>query len=1148
MQSSDPRLLPPYCFPKQCLLNLCLLILIACHLGKPFMWVSLQAQSRDTPHWTQTPLLEPKGSQERKEGFRRIHEKQSGIGFVNQLEGDAFLTDAVAHNGSGVALGDINNDGLDDIYFCGLQSPNELYLNQGNWQFKVMEHGQVDCPDQLSTGAIIVDVDGDHDQDLLVGGIASGVRLFLNDGAGQFRESVDSGLDRNGSPTSMAMADLDRDGDLDLYCAHYIDEMYTADPTTSYGLVRRGGKLEVNRVNGQSTEEPRLRNRFTVSSTGKLRELPEMDQLYLNDGKGHFTSISLQKGTFLSQQGQAVQPPRDWSLAVSFRDFNHDGWPDLYVCSDNATPDRLWINNQLGGFQLADRFAIRHTSRSSMGIDVADVNRDGYDDFLVVDMFARDPARRMQQLVKQTSPPEEVVIPHAQPRYNRNTLFMGALSGYFKEVALMSGVAASDWSWCPIFLDVDLDGDDDLLISNGFSFDVMDQDSHDALKTESLSVAQRKRSRQFHPPFLTPDAAFRNRGDGTFEPADADWGFEQHGVSYGMAMADLDQDGDQDLVINQLNQPAMAFENIAVGSRVKVQLKGLQANHAATGARLTLTSSKGRQSQVIQTGGRYMSSDSPSRTFALSQPEEPTARLQIDWPNGTTSQLSGIKTQHLLTIIQPEQAPLSDLAPAQPDPLLVRLQTLVPTQAKPSALAHKNDNDTFLCLTDLDGGLVAHDINQDGRMDLWLEGSSQHHPRMLLQQVNGSFQDAPLGDQAIQARGKATGWKSQDNQPCWIVSASQISPRGIRSISLYLINQHGLTIESIPTSLRSLSALSVLDLDHDGDLDLVVAGKGAADQSHPSSLMIWLTRAGKLEPLVDPSLVGNWRLGIRALSPLENFRGNQAALLVAGAWGPLNLLFWEDGRLRDLSNSHGLDGITGAWTSLLCGDFDSDGDNDILAGNLGTNTEWSLVGSQRVGVFQLELKPPMKDQILPVAFRDGKWWPIQDLNTLKGMAPEIVARIPSHAAFSRMDLTSFTDFTGAEDPRLFEVQTLFSTVLWNEGGRFATQSLPAEAQTSPIRAMVHGHLGVAREPFIFIGQNVFQGDNPLTRHDAGDGLLMVLKANHLWDCVSADRTGVRLVGEQTGLCFIPASVNRSWQIAVAESSGIVSILGPAGKE
>ena len=220
---------------------------------------------------------------------------------------------------------------------------------------------------------------------------------------------------------------------------------------------------------------------------------------------------------------------------------------------------------------------------------------------------------------------------------------MGALSGYFKEVALMSGVAASDWSWCPIFLDVDPDGDDDLLISNGFSFDVMDQDSHDALKTESLSVAQRKRSRQFHPPFLTPDAAFRNRGDGTFEPADADWGFEQHGVSYGMAMADLDQDGDQDLVINQLNQPAMAFENIAVGSRVKVQLKGLQANHAATGARLTLTSSKGRQSQVIQTGGRYMSSDSPSRTFALSQPEEPTARLQIDWPNGTTSQLSGIR-------------------------------------------------------------------------------------------------------------------------------------------------------------------------------------------------------------------------------------------------------------------------------------------------------------------------------------------------------------------------------------------------------------------------------------------------------------------------------------------------------------------------
>jgi hypothetical protein len=622
------------------------------------------------PAWSEqagfrSAAVQPAGAG--KSGFTLMKPEETGVWFTNVLQGDAFLTNAVAHNGSGVALGDADGDGGIDIYLCNLEGPNRLFLNRGSWRFAEAELGDAACRDQFSTGAVLADLDADGDLDLLVNGIAAGTRLFLNDGRGRFAEVKDSGLSRTASATSLALADIDGDGDLDLYCTHYIDVMHLADPTIRFGIMMRNGRWTLTKINDELATLPKWKDRFEVLPGGRVRELPEVHGLYRNDGRGRFTPIQFESGVFLDSHGRPIPPYRDWGLAVQFRDLNGDGAPDLYVCNDNASPDRVWINSGHGTFRALEPLHLRHTSRSSMGIDFADVNRDGRDDILVLDMLAREPEKRMMQLVRDHSDPREFESIEAQPRYNRNMLFLGRGDGSFAEVGLMAGVAASDWSWCPIFLDVDLDGYEDLLISNGFSFDVMDQDSNDEIRmNRRMTRDQLQRSRRLHPPWPTKNAAFRNRGDGTFEPRDRDWGFDQAGISNGMSLGDLDQDGDLDVVINNLNGVATLLRNDTSAGRVAVRLQGLSPNTQGIGARLKLISGVHTQSQEMICGGRYMSGDQAMRTFAAPVDSPGPLRLEVRWRNGAESILSNMQPNRLYEVRQPPNSAAAAAPPPHP--------------------------------------------------------------------------------------------------------------------------------------------------------------------------------------------------------------------------------------------------------------------------------------------------------------------------------------------------------------------------------------------------------------------------------------------------------------------------------------------------
>ena len=603
----------------------------------------------------------------RDAGFELLPPALTGLSFTNRLFGEMFLTNAVAHNGAGVAASDVDGDGLCDLYFANLQGANRLYRNLGGWKFAdITDASGVGCAGQLSTGAVFADVNGDGHTDLLVNGITAGTRLFVNDGRGRFAEPADSGLARENTAMSLALGDVDGDGDLDLYVANYIDVMHIADSSTRFTLGRRGDGWVVSRVNGQSTFKARFRDRFLVTHDGKVKELPERDCFYLNDGTGKFQKMVFEQGSFTDEDGQPFAAARDWGLAVAFRDVNGDLAPDLYVCNDFSSPDRFWINDGRGRFRAVPRLAVRHTSRSSMGIDFADINRDGHDDMLVLDMLARQQARRLVHLDKEKPIPSVVGKFDDRPRYNRNALLVSRGDGTWLEAANYAGLEASDWSWAAAFMDVDLDGLEDVLITNGFSFDTLDIDSKNRVaaiqNATKLPTAELKRLRKHRPAWPSANAAFRNLGGLKFAPASSDWGFDHVGVSYGMALADLDNDGDQDVVINNLNQAAGLYRNESSKPRVAVRLRGRGGNRFGIGARIRLANGESVLSQEIMAGGRYLSGDDPMRVFAMVPGE--AHRLEVLWRTGARSVLEDVQANRLYEIHEPEAKAKPIVTPA----------------------------------------------------------------------------------------------------------------------------------------------------------------------------------------------------------------------------------------------------------------------------------------------------------------------------------------------------------------------------------------------------------------------------------------------------------------------------------------------------
>ena len=1089
----------------------------------------------------QTARLQPiQGGQP---GFRLQSSAITGVDFVNVLSRETALTNAVVLNGAGLAIGDVNGDGWADLYFCNLQGSNRLYRNLGDWRFEEIKDEMIACEGQFSTGAAFADVDGDEDLDLLVNGISAGTRLFLNDGKGAFSERKNSGLSQTASATSMALADIDGDGDLDLYCAHYIDVMSTADPTIQYALVKRDGRFVVTHVDGEPTTTSRLRNRFLVSSTGRLRELPEADGLYLNEGGGRFRAVQFQPGAFMDAEGSPLSPYRDWGLAVMFRDINRDGFPDLYVCNDNASPDRVWLNSGKGAFRALPPLQLRHTSRSSMGVDFADVNRDGRDDFFVLDMLSLDHAKRMTQLVKQYSSNAVIRQWKERPRYNRNTLFMGESDGSFVETALMAGVAASDWSWCPVFVDVDLDGYEDLLVSNGFLFDVLDQDSHNQLRTSKLSKFDRKRSRQFHPPLPLKNVAFRNRGDGAFEEVSVQWGFDVEGISYGMALGDLDNDGDLDVVVNQLNQKALLFQNTAPASRIKVSLRGKAPNVHGVGARIRFTSGQLTQSQEMISGGRYLACDEAARVFAFLGGDGEAARLEVIWRSGKHTIVPTVLPNRTYTIheagsSQKETPPQAELQPLFAD--AGRLLDYVHREAFGGEPALQTMLPSRLDATG--PGLSWFDADGDAWEDLFISGGS---PAVFLNRRGREFQKIEFSPPLPESQGPVLGWNNGRGKRFWLAAASTRSPRGnsedgAGAIHVYNMKT-GEVVDVLETGAESVSALCAADVDGDGDLDLFVGGgQRPGRYPEPADSKIWLNNEGSLE------YSERWSRAFQSVGMVKGavfFELDGDArpdLALALEWGPIRIFRNSGKGFLEATRKQGMHSLRGWWTGIAAADFDGDGRTDLAAGNRGRNTALAIYPTKQ---FRIWFADDNGNGILTAveSWKQGnRWLPIADRTTLSSVLPNLPRQFPTHSQFAQASMKDILDLA-SKDFQSLSANHVDSSVFLNKEGGFVPQSLPVEAQFSPVYAVNAADFDGDGWEDLFLGQNDFSVATRLTRNDGGRGLWLRGRGDGFFDAQDSLASGLRIFGMQRGAALADYNQDGRMDLAATQKNAPVKL-------
>lgn len=1109
-----------------------------------FIFLSLSSQTAPASSWSEGAgfrSLEVDPGRNGKAGFTLMDPQTTGVRFTNELKGDLYLTNAVAHNGAGLALGDVDGDGWVDIYLCSVQGPNRLYRNLGQWRFQEIDPGEAACAGQLSTGATFADVDGDGDLDLLVNGIATGTRLFLNDGKGKFTELKESGLSRTNSAMSMALADIDGDGTLDLYCAHYIDVMHLADPTTRFALARRGDKWEVTKVNGESTRLPKWKDRFEALPNGKVRELPEVHGLYRNDGSGHFRAIQFEPGVFLDDHGQPIPPYRDWGLSVMFRDLNGDGAPDIYVCNDFASPDRVWLNTGKGAFRAIAPFTLRHTSRSAMGIDFADINRDGHDDFIVVDMLARAHRQRMTQLVKDS---QELIAPEridALPSFNRNTLFYGRDDGSFAEAAFFAGVAATDWSWCPIFLDVDLDGYEDLLVSSGFSFDVMDQDADDEIRQRRMTDEQLKRSRQLYPRWPSPKAAFRNRGDGTFEPMAHEWRFDQTAISYGMALGDLDNDGDLDLVVNNLNEGASLYRNDATAGRIAVRLKGLPRNTQGIGARIRLLGGSGSvtQSQEMICGGRYLSGDQAMRVFAAQPGAGRPMRLEVTWRNGAETVLTNVQANRIYEVDQPAQAARTprETAPA-----------ITPFFADVSSrLGHVHVEDPFddwarqpllpRRLSRLGPGLCWYDCDGDGWEDLVVTGARGGKLAIFSNNHGENFGMVPGLQENAGDQGAVLGMGDGKGNRHLLVAVSNYEMPGALESQLALYSPTNPASAQLWTAGKaSLGPICLADIDGDGDLDLFAGGRFLPGRyPEPVSSSIWVNENGELRRNAELSRPFE-ALGLVSGATFADLDGDgQPDLALAMEWGPVRLFRNHHGRFEEMTAQWGLEGTSGWWTGISAGDFDGDGKMDLAVGNWGRNSFYELYQPGPIRIYYDEGSGSAILHLLEAWQNGGNWVPVRNRFWLARGFPEVAQQFPKHAAYAQ---ATIQEILGAhlQTAKTVEAGVFDSSIFLNRGSHFERIPLPREAQLSPVFSINVGDFDGDGNEDIFLSQNFFGIASDLTRDDGGRGLWLRGSGRGVFSSMDGSKTGIKIYGEQRGAALADFNHDGRVDLAVSQNN------------
>lgn len=1103
------------------------------HEGQGYRWADVGTGFRD------------------RTGFAQLNASRTNIRAINSVTPEEVTRNRHYLNGSGVAAGDVDGDGLVDLYFASLMGPNTLYRNRGGLEFEdITAEAGVAHEDHLSTGVVFADVDHDGDLDLLVASLHHGVALYLNDGAGAFREVPDAGLDAaagKGSHT-LALADVDGDGHLDLYVANYRER--SINDLVDVRELTWENTVEETRA-GDSVEY-RLRapfgDYFTIlfreeGLPPERREVGERDLLFLGDGQGRFEEVADPATRFLDPDGEPRGLDRDWGLAAKFHDLNGDHRPDLYVANDFWTPDRVWINQGAGVFRAIDPLAIRNLSFSSMTVDFADVDRDGAEDIFVTEMLSPLHERRARHYRPKGPYPTLRFQIDGQPQHNRNSLYLGRGDGTFAQTAYYSGVEASGWSWGTHFLDVDLDGYEDLLVATGFAYDLQDMDTQLRMYQE---LAQGARASQGHltdyPPLHLANRAYRNNRDRTFSDASGDWGFEEADISQAIAVADLDNDGDLDLTINRLNAPAALYENRASASRIAVRLRGEAPNTQAIGATVGLEGGPVAQQKEVVAGGTYLSGSDPMVVFAAD--EEGDHVLTVTWPDGRRTVIDGLAANRIYEVRQSGagEATAGEGRPRSA-PIFADISDRI------DHTHHESRFDDWWLQPFLPVGLSRQgpgvswlDIDADGDDDLVIAAGRGGRLAVFENRGDGRLTRRAVPGLTGSTGGDQTtilGWPGAAAVTVVVGNANlEQGNVGAPAALTYTVTPDGATpLDSVPDNLSTTGPLAAADYDADGDLDLFVGGRFIPAQ-YPLDATSRLFRNDGGRFGADRSNAGALRdVGLVTGAVFTDFdQDGDPDLVVSREWGSMALFENRDGTFHDITEAVGLDRHRGWWNGVATGDFNNDGRPDIVATNWGLNSPYRVDPQHPLRMYYGDFDLDHRVDIIEAYYDTvaGDYVPRRQLFDYQSVASALLRGIQSHRDFASATIDEILGPRAGSTPFL-EVNELRHTLFINEGDHFSAQPLPAETQLSAAFAATVADYDNDGHEDVFLGQNLFYVRHDLPRLDAGRGVWLKGDGEGGFQVVPGHVTGITVYGEQKGAALSDFDADGRVDLAVTQN-------------
>jgi hypothetical protein len=1092
--------------------------------------------------------------------FELLKPEATGVTFANTLPERADfnpLNYLYYYNGGGVAVGDIDGDGLPDLYFTSNLGPNKLYRNRGNYTFEdITDKAGVADPDGWKTGVTMADVNGDGKLDIYVSGVDYlGMHgrnvLYINNGDGTFTDRTkEFGLEHVGYSTQALFFDYDGDGDLDMYLLDHSTHTERATDRQSQG----------------GPTNPR---------TG--------DRLFRNDG-GHFTDVTTQAGLHDGIDG--------YGLGVVVSDFNNDGCPDIYVTNDFQGNDFLYINNCNGTFTESITKAMGHTSRFSMGVDAADFNNDGRTDIISLDML---PER--EDILKTSASTESFDLYNLRlqagymPQYERNALQLNRGKGKFSEIGNLAGVSATDWSWAALFADLDNDGRKDLFITNGIYRRPNDMDYITYVGNEAVQKSLGEKITEENlallkkmPQVPLAKYAFRNDGNYRFTNVAQEWGLAQTGFSNGAAYVDLNNSGNLDLVVNNINAPASIYRShareINRNHYLTVQLHGSGANTAGIGARVEIA--QGAAKQVVEqmpTRG-FLSSVDPRLHFGLGSSSR-IDTLTVIWPNHRFQTLTNIEGDRILTLSQSDAVQTYRYAtPSTQNGAgnagatrgVVRLAQPAPMFADVTAKSRvdfKHEENTFYdfsreplmphVLSTEGPRLAVADVNGDGLDDFYVGGAKWQAGKLFIQQRDGTFRESSQPAFAADSLSEDVGAiffdaNGDGRQDLLVVSGGNefwgnqdaLLPR------LYMNDGHGnfrRARDALPAIFENGSCVAVGDFNGDGFPDLFI-GSRAVSRSYgliPKSHLLQNDGTGRFTDVTLAKAPALSEAGMVSSAVWIDYdHDGKLDLVVAGEWMPVRVFHQENGKLVDRTKEAGLSGSNGWWNSVEAVDLRGTGRQDLVLGNLGLNSYLHASRKEPVRLYVNDFSHSgggNLEQIL-TAYKNGVSYPLAGRDELLQKIPSLRNKYSSYKDFGASRIEDIFPAADIRQAQVREAYTFASAVALNNGnGTFTLRELPAEAQFAPIYASLAGDFDGDGKTDLLVGGNLFGVMPMLGRYDASYGLLLRGDGKGGFTAVDMDRSNFVIDGQVRDIKSLRAAKGGKL-IAIARNNDRLMLFAP----